>query len=243
MKLRAVLTALSVLTALVMTDVWAAPAPGQIPVTWKTLSAQKKGQWTAKIVYPRFGGDSPLAITANKTLEEASRKALDEFRTEAEENFDSRTAVAAFETESLTVLSVATEQIISLYIRTYEFTGGAHPNTFYQPMTFGYANGKASRLKLQDLFKKDVNALQIVSELVIPKLRSLNASAVTDGEVTALTPQMAESFVVTPNGLTFLFEPYAVGAYAEGSFFVKIPFADLRANLLLGGPADFPLKA
>lgn len=45
---------------------------------------------------------------------------------------------------------------------------------------------------------------------------------------------------VTQRGLTFVFAPYAVGPYAQGAFFVTVPFARVQSLL---NPAFSPLTA
>lgn len=220
---------------------FAALASAQVPVSWKTIRTDRDGLWKGRAVYPRFGGGGAVADLANKAAAKTAQDTLDEFRRAASGVRGKLQFL--YEMESLAIVSVATPQLISLYFDTTEYTGGAHGNRFYQPMNFAIVNGKAQRLKLQDLFKKGVDARQVVSDAVLPKLRDLKASAVVDGDITELPADLAESFVITPSGLTFLFEPYAVASYAEGSFIIKIPFEELRGSLLVGGPADLPQRA
>lgn len=68
------------------------------------------------------------------------------------------------------------------------------------------------------------------------KLRERKASQVVDGDIESLPDELLENFIVTPSAMTFLFAPYAVGSYAEGSFLVKLAFEELGAILDPDGP-------
>ena len=69
---------------------------------------------------------------------------------------------------------------------------------------------------------------QNVSQLLIPKLQAMEASSVGPGGIEELTDVQCDNYVMTPYGMTWMFSPYEVASYAEGEFFVKVPWSELR---------------
>jgi hypothetical protein len=112
---------------------------------------------------------------------------------------------------------------------TFAYTGGAHPNRWYECRTFGLRNGRAARLKLQDFLPAGADPMEVANRLVIPRLKAMKASWFVEGTRTSLEPEEVENFVVTPAGITWIFDPYAAGPYVEGEFFVKVPWSEIRS--------------
>jgi hypothetical protein len=45
-----------------------------------------------------------------------------------------------------------------------------------------------------------------------------------------------DEFVIKPDRLTYIFSPYEMGSYAEGSYEIDVPYAPISAKLDPNGP-------
>ncbi len=123
---------------------------------------------------------------------------------------------------------LATESIVSLYFYVTLYQGGAHGITNSLPLNLRVKKDgeawKTSPITLKELLKPGADAEAALSKLLIEELKKKNASSVVDGQITAFKPEEMAAFTLSPKGLTFYFDPYAVASYAEGSFQVLVPF-------------------
>lgn len=187
-----------------------------------------------KLVTPVFKSRSPVAGIANSNVRQMIRSGLPDFLDAAkkgEEIIDIPNLDLFYEAKA--TVSVATRDLISLYVVTIEYAGGAHPNTSYVGATWGLVAGQPRRMKFADFLPAGADPVRIASKLVVPKLVEMGASwfaSEAAGERrTSLTADEANNFVVTPQGITWLFSPYAAGPYAEGAFFVKASWQEIRS--------------
>jgi len=190
------------------------------------LSSKGKG-WTINVSYPVFKNRSTTAATANKWARTWEKKVFNAFVKEKNEGLpelQKMGSAAGYELEVNSKVTMDTALLCSALVETYRYTGGAHGNVGYQ--TINQAAGR--RIKLQDLFAKGVNGRREASFAIIENLLPTGRmSYVQEGTWTELGPEQAENFVVTPVGLLFVFGHYELGAYAEGTIDVLIPFSKL----------------
>jgi len=203
-----------------------------------SIKQSRPGYWQAAAVYPRFRGKSPLEVLANITLKDAAEKEMQTFVRLAIETLQTLPKpTSVYEYRSTAAVSLARATLVSVYLSTDEYTGGAHGNTFYYAYTFGMAEGATRQLTLQDLFRPGADGRRAASDQVIAALKRNPAALwVQDGTLKEITAGMASRFVVTPTALTFLIQPYEAGPYSSGSFFVKIPFSEFGGTLDPNGP-------
>ncbi len=126
-------------------------------------------------------------------------------------------------------------EVISLLFTHCEYTGGAHPNTYYSAFNLLLTGNKITQIELGDLFTKNSNYCKELSDISIAALKNQNASFVIDGEVKDVS-DMLDVFNITPTKLVFTFAPYLVGSYAEGTYTVGIPYKDIKAVIDSRGP-------
>lgn len=124
------------------------------------------------------------------------------------------------------------EDIISIVFTISEYTGGAHPNSYFQTLTFDVRDG--STLALFDLFQEEFNPMPLLSSIVQERLTAQMAdmadvSWIADG--TGEDPTNYMNFAIAADELIFFFPPYQVAAYAAGPQEVRIPLADLQVIL------------
>lgn len=112
-------------------------------------------------------------------------------------------------------------------IKNYTYTGGAHG--FEDTKTFSYLKDTEERITLDDLFKKDgyIPALsQVVKDAVLDLLgEDANVDMVETGTSQAI--ENFERFYLKDNSIVFIFPPYAVAPYSEGTVMVEIPVSTL----------------
>jgi hypothetical protein len=211
----------------------AAAAP---QVRWLTLKSSRPGLYDIRARYPELKGPGPVTALANR-----------EFRSEAESEAGSVRQAALgdrklgaqrfgpYELRLSTHLSVVDDELVTGYLASDSFTGGAHGNAHYLPLNFGIVGGRAVKLRLKDLLRPEVDPVRFYSDATLPGLnqqkRAREASPVDE-----VPPQLVDRFVITRAGITWIFAPYDVGAYAEGAYFVKVPWEQMEGSLRTAGP-------
>ena len=197
--------------------------------------------------------DPPLAWR----LWTAARDQIDEFAASADADRKSADEDAAVTGEqpwfmgyTLDITHQVTgvfDDVISVSDYVGTFTGGAHPNYFLGGGI--YRRGESAALPLS-AFIADKAAFHelAVKALVAEKLERGHAAEDAADVEASLRETLAPSpeipdiyegrFVFEPStetgkvgGISLLFSPYDIGAYAEGSFYATLPAADLAPIL------------
>lgn len=127
------------------------------------------------------------------------------------------------------------EDLVSILIENYEYSGGAHGNVYYGVFNYDLRSDNVKPIVLDDLFKSNTQYLTLLTALNLEDLKQQGASWVLDGSVEELTDALGV-FNITPRGLLFTFAPYLVGPYAEGVYEVTIPFNKLKNIIDPTGP-------
>lgn len=190
--------------------------------------------------YPVFKSSRPVAQVAGLALKQDAVRSFNAFKKK------SRVPIGIglpYELEAGPTLVMNHPRLISAWVATYTFEGGAHDYTDTVGYNFGYANGgnKPRRLHLADFFSDGKAASKRVNDLLMAKLRATKgkeqeATWVLDGTQKWVEVGLRENFVAEPGGLKWIFPPYAVGPYANGNYEVKLSTSELgpkfRAALL-----------
>jgi uncharacterized protein YecT (DUF1311 family) len=133
-------------------------------------------------------------------------------------------------------LAYASARLISAEMSGYDSTGGAHPNSFTSDINILGEEGREA--KFADLLDAKgasrMFALCLKSVMAQKKERE-GADARLDAEsLKELTKNVAEAtgrieaWSFGAQAATVTYDPYAVGAYAEGAFDCKLPYATLK---------------
>jgi hypothetical protein len=128
------------------------------------------------------------------------------------------------------------DRIVNLIFTVYAFEGGAHGLTTTTTYTFNLAQQRV--LSLSDLFVPGSDPLSVIGPLVEADLDArltTDLANLTDTnwihQGTGENLDNYKSWTITPDSLTFYFDPYQVAAYAAGTQTVTIPLAQLSAIL------------
>jgi hypothetical protein len=124
------------------------------------------------------------------------------------------------------------DDLISVRGSNWNYTGGAHGNSYCFDLNYWWNNGKPKALELSDLFDSKKNWRGVVGRFIRSGLKKQGASwpPKTDSEAVETT------FTFSPSGVEFHYPPYAVGSYAEGYYQVLVPYSVLRPVLDKVGP-------
>jgi hypothetical protein len=108
----------------------------------------------------------------------------------------------------------------------FSYTGGAHGFGGDLYYCMDVVNKKL--LKLSDVLTSDSAQLQLVVEAAFRKARGLSAKDSLNEILFENHLATTSNFYFTSTGIGFLYLPYEVASYAEGSFFVFVPYSDLK---------------
>jgi hypothetical protein len=152
------------------------------------------------------------------------------------------------------VTSIVADRYISVLRTDVTFTGGAHPNTTLETLLWDQQTKK--RISIRPFFidlSDNSRAMVEIQNAVISSLTGEKKERGTfdpndNGWFRSLQPSLFKigAVVLEPSsvpgkssGLTFHYSPYAVGAYAEGSYTAFVPWRILQPYLSAEGIAIF----
>jgi hypothetical protein len=191
------------------------------------LEVQEKAQYSpgvySQITYPKF--IHPDYEHWNTLIEEDFLSYHRNFEEEIIETLVSSHLwpVLGFGTELTVSFPSLSQERIALAAYGYEYTGGAHGNQVIITSNARQGPGGIRRIPLEDL-KGFRNAVpQVLEAYILAALKEAGASHVVEERTTGLTRQDLGLFVLHEDGVQFLFPPYHMGAYVEGSFEVFVP--------------------
>lgn len=227
-------------------DVPAPPAPPAPGVRIDSLVRDEPDLlYTVDIGYPQLDGDAPEVAAVNAAIRDSVEALADDFRpSEPPPAYDAPTFEV--DVDGTTERTFLTDGLFSALVSTYAYTGGAHGNTFFLPLTYDLTTGQPVRLA--DLFAEGSaygDTLAAWAERDV--LRRLAAGlGVPPGEARGafyaegLAPVRRGDayFTLGADSLHLHIPPYQLSAYAAGSFDVGVPYGALRPLARPGGPLD-----
>lgn len=197
-------------------------------------TALTQGRIGARTSFPYFLRGELTAV--NAYLESRQRLAADEFVAFARETLAGGGGGWGMELDENAFVTGTADQFVSLLGYTYTYTGGAHGNTFADAYVLEVGEAGLKRWQTADLFAVDVDWAERVGPLVLERLAAQGAMWVTEGDVVEVTDRDLRVATLKPSGLTFHFDPYHMGPYAQGSFAVTLPYELVSELALPGGP-------
>ncbi len=138
-------------------------------------------------------------------------------------------------------VAAASPRLISMKQSWFDFTGGAHPN--HGSKSLLWDRKAASAIPRSSLFASDVDGRRLDAVLCdairTAKVRRVGEEIARSEEGTWPCPKWGDAdFVLAPStapgkfgGLTFLFDPYAIGPYVEGDYAVTVPLVQFQDAL------------
>lgn len=117
------------------------------------------------------------------------------------------------------------KKIISLFGKFNEYINLPHGKARYEGKTFCKIHNQFKEIKLENLFTTP-NQIKLLISYCENNLKNQPISYFAGENVlrTTLSQDDLYTFVVDDRFLILVFQPYGVGSYADGPFFVKIPY-------------------
>ena len=142
-------------------------------------------------------------------------------------------------------ITAVTPHLISLRNAWFDDTGGAHPNHGSDVLLWDRVHNVM--LLQGELFKSDVDTTVVDTLLCQATTRAKEARLGPTDPKRWSCPKFADGHaVMVPStqpyrigGMMFLFDPYTIGAYAEGDYEVLLPLTDFKSILAPAWAGDF----
>lgn len=133
------------------------------------------------------------------------------------------------------------DSIYTYSVVSYEYTGGAHPNTYLNWININANSGK--ELKKEDVFKNGCEK-QLVSLIGKQLLAEVNSRLRTDtitsmqglwenGVLLDVDLYVPENFLITDEGIKFLYNRYEIAPYVMGDFQLTVPYEEIKKFIKL----------
>lgn len=201
--------------------------PSASPV--RSVLAKVPGMYEVEAKYPVLRGTSAVVKLANATLKADAERFVKTAVQELNSEFlpkGSQRPPNPYGYSLTSEVKYLGPDLVSVVSFAYSYTGGAHPNHYYVTSNFGLVGGKAKKLNIGDLFRPKFAFLNEITTNVMPELVRREAGWVESGAITEIDYPRANIFSVDKKGVTFYFEAYSVGSYAEGDYVVSVPFTE-----------------
>lgn len=207
--------------------------------------SSKKLKYEIDAQYPQVtGGNNPNFEQFNQLVRAVVTKKVAEFKKDVQPKEGDEPPPEGSMGSDIGVgyeVALARDDLISIEfaIGSY-YQGAAHPNTYTETFNYDLKNGK--QLKLSDLFKPGAKYLQALAAYSIADLKKQSKAkddALPDDEIqngAGPSAQNYRSWKITKKGVGINFDPYQVGPYAAGPWYVMVPYANLKDVINPEGP-------
>lgn len=178
--------------------------------------SEKTEHYDINAVYPKTNSDTITAYFQTFVENQIST-----FKDDTSWVNEIQSASSSSLTLDISYSFVGSDNVQNYVFSTSSYTGGAHGLQVRKTFSF---NKEGQLLTLSNLFFHGLDDLKTFSDLVkveLSKRSDVNQEWLSDGA--GPNPENYQSFVVTDNGITVLFDPYQVAAYASGNIDISIP--------------------
>lgn len=134
---------------------------------------------------------------------------------------------------------------VSLALKMYWYTGGAHGNWFFEPLNLVYSDNGVEEVSLEALFDPAKEWRSVLDPLLWAGFIELSvAKGANQEDVMQLRSDTdsqvglhkGTSFTYSAEGITFYYEPYKLSSFAGGDFLILVPMEEIEELLNLHGP-------
>ncbi len=230
------------LSGTVFNGTWSSPdgnksLPFALEKTATYYRVQAKGRKVSAIAdFPVFRKNSAPLRKISETLRAEMIDRNERFVAEMAADSKDANRADPYTLDQSATIRYESEDLISVLCFACENTGGAHGLCDYSFRNWWIRGGVASSFNLDDVFLADSGWRAKLSAACVRELKKQGASLVLDGSIKSFSSENLKTFVLSPTGLTFVFSPYSVGTWAEGTFEAAVPFKELAAQIDPRGP-------
>jgi len=208
---------------------------------YRTLDVKRKG-YDVSGSYPAFLSTAPGWQALSKLLRAQVHAAQQNFLKETADqpqiipdiDFDFGYAIG---------VAYADGALVSLLTEEGEYSGGAHSNSLYLSANYLMTGSAPRLLGLNDLFTPGSGYQDTLFELVVADLNRQKKARGADPVWEYFSVKDLKVYTLSPRSITFFFSPYVAGPYAEGPYYVTVPYSQLTQYLNPQGPlAKFTVR-
>jgi len=186
----------------------------------------------------------PMLVTSpNKILEDIRFDFINSY-IRATEGIEDLSSTASFNWEKNITMDVRYNEnnILSLKIEKYAYTGGAHGIFITEYITFNLRQKK--RLYLEDIFKENFN--DELNSILDKKLREMNGikaeENLTESGFFVDKIESTDNFYINNDGIGFFYNVYSIAPYSTGATELFIQFDELTELLKNNNPFSWVVK-
>lgn len=198
------------------------PYQGEIILSYEIQYPQIQGS-----IYPY--GEARFNLENEKRARQLEQYANGELLEEAKQTFEYNKEhgypIMQYELVSKPEITLQEERILSLYIDTYTFTGGAHGNTIRESQTWDLM--LPPKLPLYHFYPQKpyflLDILKEINEQIAYQMQIGQNQYFDNYCKLVLETFMPDSYYLTPKGITIFFQHYDIAPYSSGipTFLIK----------------------
>jgi hypothetical protein len=182
-----------------------------------------------KLILSKFMG-KPVRIVSPDMILNAMKQIYFENYITTNESIYKELGGASFNWESLKFMDVVLNRnnLLTFYIESYDFTGGAHGLQTRDYTVVNLLTGKP--ITLNEIFSGDYKtALTNILNKKLRKIHNINADEkLTENGFFVESIKPTKNFYITSNGIGFFYNHYEIAPYSDGPDDIFIPFTDLK---------------
>lgn len=115
-------------------------------------------------------------------------------------------------------------RLLNYTITDYSYTGGAHGMNTETCLVFSQETGEP--LSLEDIFRED--CITALPELLMKHVSEAFENPSDADYLLVREIPVTENFSISDSGITFIYNPYEIAAYAAGTIRITIPWEELQ---------------
>ncbi len=217
------------------------------PVEFSETAIENQEHVNIEIIYPKVTSKSGIASKINSEIEQTISKNIAFFEDDTEQlsleasikDFENRYINFKKEFQDSSIkwdVNVSgevvynSENVITIAIDSYTFTGGAHGNSVITLLNFNPKTG--ALYSFDDIFNNPTKVAEL-AETYLEKELNISKNQNTDDYFFDEFFKMPENIGFSDEGIIFLYNTYEIAAYAQGVTEFTIPYSDISEFLKL----------
>ncbi len=190
------------------------------------------------------------SLSVSKIVEDNKEKFFAEYQNELKEGFEytedkdinSFTYLPNWSIQSDIDVVYNENHFATLAFNYYQYMGGAHGMYGVTYLVLDTKTG--NQMKLEDIFDKDALAIlsQKMEEMAYAYVGVTDATSLEDAGYFVDKLEVTDNFSVTGRGITFLYQPYEIGAYAIGTPTFSFSWREIKDLIKKNSPVRSLIK-
>lgn len=188
-------------------------------------------KYEVKVKYPSIKGENEVYKNINKIIEDFTLRWISDIKLLGDE-YSKKYEEAGREMPKMEAYSLYevfdTEELISIPMTYYQYTGGAHGLT--TKISYNYDLKTGEEIKLNNLFKDGFNYKDIIDKIIKDDIAK-EPSIYFDNGAMFKGVNGEQAYYLSRDGIIIYFQQYEIAPYASGIREFKIPYSVLKEGL------------